>query len=116
MPSDLETLQIKPEEIENLISLDISTMLAVDISRVFILRNHKRLFSVLLTELFIFILILIIVLPVILIVLRASGNIPKDPVGINQLLAILLGISLLGMLGLTGKASWQSFKSSFRFF
>ncbi|MBD1943315.1 hypothetical protein H6F50_13300, partial [Coleofasciculus sp. FACHB-712] len=50
MQADLENLQITAEDLENLVDLDTSTALAVDIYRGLTLKNPKQMLSVLLTE------------------------------------------------------------------
>ncbi|MCP2730182.1 hypothetical protein [Limnofasciculus baicalensis] len=98
MSSNLGDLPITTEELETLVDIDISTGLAIDVYRGLILRNGRQMLSVLLTEVFTFILILIFVIPISLIVLRNSGNLPDDLPGKMRLLTILVGISLLGLL------------------
>ncbi len=98
MQADLENLQLTTEELENLVDLDISTALAIDAYKGFILKNTKQMLSVLLTEIFIFILVLIFVMPVSLIVLRNAGALPGNTDGVTKLLTLILGISLLGVL------------------
>ncbi len=98
MSSNLGDLLITTEEVETLVDIDISTGLAIDVYRGLILRNGRQMLSVLLTEVFTFILILIFVIPISLIVLRNSGNLPDDLPGKMRLLTILVTISLLGLL------------------
>jgi hypothetical protein len=98
MQADLENLQLTTEELENLVDLDISTALAIDAYRGLNLKNPKQMLSVLLTEVFVFILVLIFVMPLSLIVLRNVGALPGNTDGITKLLTLILGISLLGVL------------------
>ena len=98
MPSHLGELKIAADEIEDLVDLTPGNILAIDAYRAFILRKPKQVLSVLLTELFAFGLLLIFVMPVSLIVLRNSGNLPEDATGVTLLLTMILGLCLLGML------------------
>jgi hypothetical protein len=109
MQADLENLQLTTEELENLVDLDISTALAIDAYKGFILKNSKQLLSVLLTEIFVFILVLIFVMPVSLIVLRNAGALPGNTDGVTKLLTLILGISLLGVL-IWNVYLWQQVK------
>ncbi|MGQ4646613.1 hypothetical protein [Lyngbya aestuarii] len=96
MPSKLRDLPITAEELEALVDLNLITTLAIDGYRAFILKDIKYLLSALLTEFFIFGLSLIFVLPVSLVILRSSGNLPEDAASMTYLLATLIGISCLG--------------------
>lgn len=98
MHSDLGTLLIQAEEVENLVSLSSLDSLAVDAYRAFILKRPKQILSVLLTELFAFCLLLIFVVPVIFIVLRNAVSLPEDLAGIGRLFSLILGLCLLGLL------------------
>ncbi|MBD2742307.1 hypothetical protein [Coleofasciculus sp. FACHB-1120] len=98
MQADLENLQLTKEEVETLVDLDTSTALAIDAYRGFILKNPKQMLSVLLTELFIFMLVLIFIMPVTLIMLRNAGALPVNTDGVTKLLTLISGISLLGIL------------------
>jgi hypothetical protein len=109
MQADLENLLLTTEELENLVDLDTSTALAIDAYRGFILKNPKQMLSVLLTELFIFILVLIFVMPVSLIVLRNVGALPGNTDGVTKLLTLILSISLLGVL-IWNVCFWQQVK------
>jgi len=109
MQADLENLLLTTEELENLVDLDTSTALAIDAYRGFILKNPKQMLSVLLTELFIFILVLIFVMPVSLIVLRNVGALPGNTDGVTKLLTLILSISLLGVL-IGNVCFWQQVK------
>jgi hypothetical protein len=109
MQADLENLLLTKEELETLVDLDISTALAIDAYRGFILKNPKQMLSVLLTELFIFILVLIFVMPVSLIVLRNVGALPGNTDGVTKLLTLILSISLLGVL-IWNVCFWQQVK------
>ena len=109
MQADLENLMLTTEELENLVDLDTSTALAIDAYRGFILKNPKQMLSVLLTELFIFILVLIFVMPVSLIVLRNVGALPGNTDGVTKLLTLILSISLLGVL-IWNVCFWQQVK------
>lgn len=97
MSSDLGELPITTEELELLVDLDSTTELAIGVYRGFMLKNPTQIGSVLLTELFTFILIVVFVMPTSLVILRNSGNLPESPARLTQLLAILIGISLLGL-------------------
>jgi hypothetical protein len=109
MQADLENLQMTTEDLENLVDLDTSTALAIDAYRGFILKNPKQMLSVLLTELFIFMLVLIFVMPVSLILLRNAGALPRNTDGITRLLIIISSISLLGVL-IWNAYFWQQVK------
>jgi hypothetical protein len=109
MQADLENLQLTTEELENLVDLDISTALAIDAYKGFILKNPKQMLSVLLTEVFVFILVLIFVMPVSLIVLRNVGALPGNTDGVTKLLTLILSISLLGVL-IWNVCFWQQVK------
>ncbi len=109
MQADLENLQMTKEELETLVDLDTSTALAIDAYRGFILKNPKRMLSVLLTELFIFMLVLIFVMPVSLILLRNAGSLPVNTDGITRLLIMISSISLLGVL-IWNVYFWQQVK------
>ena len=109
MQADLENLQMTKEELETLVDLDTSTALAIDAYRGFILKNPKRMLSVLLTELFIFMLVLIFVMPVSLILLRNAGSLPVNTDGITRLLIMISSISLLGIL-IWNVYFWQQVK------
>jgi len=98
MLSDINNLQITNEDVESLVNLDISTTTAVDFYRAVIFRNSRQVWSVLLTEVFVFILILVFVMPVSLMVLRNSGNLPEHQAGILALLAIIVVITILGLI------------------
>jgi hypothetical protein len=97
MQADLENLQITAEDLENLVDLDTSTALAVDIYRGLTLKNPKQMLSVLLTEILIFILVLIFVMPVSLILIRNAGTLPGNTDGVIRLLTLISSISLLGV-------------------
>ena len=97
MQSDLEELQITTENLDDLVDLDFSSTLAVDFCRAFILKNYQQGLSVLMTEFFVFLVVLIFLMPVSLIVLRSSGNLPGDSAGVTQLLVGILGIAVLGI-------------------
>ncbi|MEW5860251.1 MAG: hypothetical protein AB1861_23180 [Cyanobacteriota bacterium] len=109
MQADLENLQMTKEELETLVDLDTSTALAIDAYRGFILKNPKQMLSVLLTELFIFMLVLIFVMPVTLIMLRNAGALPGNTDGITKLLTLISGISLLGV-SIWNVYFWQQVK------
>ena len=109
MQADLENLLLTKEELETLVDLDTSTALAIDAYRGFILKNPQQMLSVLLTELFIFILVLIFVMPVSLIVLRNVGALPGNTDGVTKLLTLILSISLLGVL-IWNVCFWQQVK------
>ena len=109
MQTDLENLQMTTKELENLFDLDTSTALAIDGYRGFILKNPKQMLSVLLTELFIFMLVLIFVMPVSLILLRNAGNLPGNTEDVTRLLIIISSISLLGVL-IWNVYFWQQVK------
>lgn len=109
MQADLENLQLTKEELETLVDLDTSTALAIDAYRGFILKNSKQMLSVILTELFIFILVLIFVMPVSLIVLRNVDALPENTDSVTKLLILILGISLLGVL-IWNVYLWQQVK------
>jgi hypothetical protein len=109
MQADLENLLLTTEELENLVDLDTSTALAIDAYRGFILKNPKQMLSVLLTEVFVFILVLIFVMPVSLIVLRNVGALPGNTDGVTKLLTLILSISLLGVL-IWNVCFWQQVK------
>lgn len=97
MQADLENLQITVEELENLVDLDTSTALAVDIYRGLTLKKPKQMLSVLLTEILIFILVLVFVMPVSLILIRNAGTLPGNTDGVIRLLTLISTISLLGV-------------------
>lgn len=109
MQADLENLLLTTEELETLVYLDTSTALAIDAYRGFILKNPKQMLSVILTELFIFILVLIFVMPVSLIVLRNAGTLPGNTDGVTRLLTLISSISLLGVL-IWNVYLWQQVK------
>ncbi|MGB7445266.1 MAG: hypothetical protein WA919_29695 [Coleofasciculaceae cyanobacterium] len=98
MISDFADLQITTEDVETLVNLDISTTTAINVYRAVILRNSRQVWSVLLTELFVFVLILVFVMPVSLLVLRNSGNLPEHQAGVLALLAIIVVITILGLI------------------
>jgi len=109
MQADLENLLLTKEELETLVDLDTSTALAVDAYRGFILKNPKQMLSVLLTEVFVFILVLIFVMPVSLIVLRNTVILPGNTDGVIRLLTLISSISLLGVL-IWNVYLWQQVK------
>ncbi|HEY9890475.1 MAG TPA: hypothetical protein V6D37_01420, partial [Candidatus Sericytochromatia bacterium] len=109
MQADLENLLLTTEELENLVDLDTSTALAIDAYKGFILKNPKQMLSVLLTEVFVFILVLIFVMPVSLIGLRNAGTLPGNTDGVTRLLTLILSISLLGVL-IWNVYLWQQVK------
>ena len=97
MSNAIANLPIKPEEIDEYVDLDFVTTLAIDIYRVFVLKNYRIIPSVLLTEFFLFILMAIFSLPLSMVVLRTSNISNQDIV--NQMITqITLGFSLLGIL------------------
>lgn len=98
MASDLGELRITAAEIEDLADLSPSNIFAIDAYRAFILRRPKAVISVVLTELFALGLILIFVLPISFVVLRNSGSLTEDTMGITRLFTIILGLSLLGVV------------------
>ena len=98
MTSDLGELRITAAEIEDVTDLSPSNIFAIDAYRAFILRRPKAVISVVLTEIFALVLILILVMPVSFVVLRNSGKLPGDMMGITWSFTIILGFSVLGIL------------------
>ncbi|HEY9603149.1 MAG TPA: hypothetical protein V6C85_16160 [Allocoleopsis sp.] len=98
MTSDLGELRITAAEIEDVTDLSSSNIFALDAYRAFILRRPKAVISVVLTEMFSLVLILILVMPVSFVVLRNSGKLPGDMMGITWSFTIILGFSVLGIL------------------
>lgn len=98
MTSDLGELRITAAEIEDVTDLSSSNIFALDAYRAFILRRPKAVISVVLTEIFALVLILILVMPVSFVVLRNSGKLPGDMMGITWSFTIILGFSVLGIL------------------
>ncbi|NEQ71236.1 MAG: hypothetical protein F6J86_34030 [Symploca sp. SIO1B1] len=97
MESDLTDLQITAENLEDLVDLNFSSTLALDLCRALSFKNYQQGLSVLITEFLVLLVVLIFVMPVSLIVLRSSGNLPEDSTGISQLLIVILGIAILGI-------------------
>lgn len=97
MLSDLGALHITAEEIEDLVDLNPSKTLAIDVYRGFILKRPKSILSVFLTELFTFGLLLTFVMPVSLIILRSLGKIPEDTSALIRLFTVILGLCLLSI-------------------
>jgi len=97
MQSDLKDLQINTENLDDLVDLNFSSTLAVDLCRALLFKNYQQGLSVLMTEFFVFLVVLIFVMPVSLIALRSLGNLPEDSAGVTQLLVTILVITLLGI-------------------
>ncbi|NES83019.1 MAG: hypothetical protein F6K10_17330 [Moorea sp. SIO2B7] len=94
MPLNLDDLQITQEERENLINLNIINTIALDFCQGLIIKNSRNIFSLLLTELFSFILLLIVIMPVSLIIIRNSIGVSQAQAMEKQILLIILAISL----------------------
>lgn len=100
MKIDLESLKLTPEELDDLVEFDTSTAIAVDFYRAIAFKKPQQMFSVLITELALFISILIAVYPISLILVRNSNSLPTTTSGTNQLLLILLIFSLVCLVGI----------------
>lgn len=98
MQADLEDLQVKEEELENLVDLNVLNALAVDLYQALICKNPQKAASVLLSNLILFGLLLIFAMPLSLLAIRRLGVLPEDVAGINRTLAMLLGICLFSMV------------------
>lgn len=92
MQAELETLLITEDELEDLIHLNIFDNLAISIYRALVFKNKQQISSVLITEVFLFMLLLILVMPVTLMTMRSLGLLPESSTGINQLLIALVSI------------------------
>lgn len=106
MTVNLDELFIPQESLESLVDGNIITNISIDIYRGFILKNSRKIISVLMTGFFVFIVVLILVLPLTLILMKSSGSIPQEINEINQLLVILLGVCL-GLMLLINIYLWQ---------
>ncbi|MGB3693209.1 MAG: hypothetical protein WA865_21545 [Spirulinaceae cyanobacterium] len=110
MEIDLESLKLTPEQLEDLVELDTSTTIAVDFYRAFVFKKPQQIFSVLITELALFVAMLISIYPITLIILRNSNNLPTTTAGTNQLLLVLLFFSLVCLAGINAYI-WRGAKS-----
>ncbi|MEC4982756.1 MAG: hypothetical protein SAJ37_05120 [Oscillatoria sp. PMC 1068.18] len=93
MPAELATLRITSEELENLLDLNFTSTMALDLYRGLSLGNRKQMFSSLLTEMFIFMLTLIFVVPVSLIVFKGSENSSNNVAVVSQFFLLTFIIS-----------------------
>lgn len=106
MSVNLDNFLIHPETLESLINGNLLTQICIDIYRGVILKNKKSLFSVVLTEIFTFIVVIILVIPITLIVIRRLFTISENSTQVNQLLLLLLAICL-GLMLLINIYLWQ---------
>lgn len=97
MKLDLAALFIEPSEVEEIIDLNITASLAVDLNCTLKERKPQQLFSLLLSQLSTLLLIAIFIFPLSLMLLDSSGNLPPDARRISQLL-LLLSLLCLGCL------------------
>ncbi|MCA1994903.1 MAG: hypothetical protein LDL41_23070, partial [Coleofasciculus sp. S288] len=109
MQADLENLRITKQEVEAFVDSDSKTALALEFHRGFILKDSKQMLSVILTEVFLFIILLSFIMPVSLIVLRNAGTLPNNPASVIRLFSLIFGICSLGML-LWNIYLWQQAK------
>jgi hypothetical protein len=98
MRSNLENLKISPEEIETILDLSWFDSLAIDLYRALVFRDYQNIFSLVITNISIFILSLILIVPINLIWLRNSVKLFNHSIGFTYLLSIaffLVGIFIL---------------------
>lgn len=98
MKSELETLPITEEELENLVELNFVDNLAISIYRSVVIKNPQQTISVLTTEAFIFLVLLILTMPLTLITIKSLGYLPESSTGVNQLLLSLVAILIVAMI------------------
>ncbi|MGL5808157.1 MAG: hypothetical protein ACRC2R_20775 [Xenococcaceae cyanobacterium] len=96
MRSNLENLKISPEEIETILDLSWFDSLAIDLYRALVFRDYQNIFSLVLTNISIFILSLVLIVPINLIWLRSSVRLFNHSIGFTYLLSI--AIFLVGIL------------------
>lgn len=102
MRSNLNRLKIDGKELETLIGLEVNNVLMLDIFNTPMsqtLRHPQRLFSLCLTEFFIFGFTLVVVFTLSLLLARNSGQSFEDAASIFRFLQIALVISLLVTIG-----------------
>jgi hypothetical protein len=98
MRSNLENLKISPKEIETILDLSWFDSLAIDLYRALVFRDYQNIFSLVITNISIFILSLILIVPINLIWLRNSVKLFNHSIGFTYLLSIaffLVGIFIL---------------------
>jgi hypothetical protein len=98
MNSELETLPITEEELENLVELNFVDNLAISIYRSVVIKNYQQTISVLTTEAFIFLVLLILTMPLTLLTIKSLGYLPESSTGVNQLLLTLVAILMVAMV------------------
>ncbi len=96
MRSNLENLEISPEEIETILDLSWFDSLAIDLYRALVFRDRQNIFSLVLTNISIFILSLILIVPINLIWLRSSVRLFNHSIGFTYLL--LIALFIIGIL------------------
>ena len=109
MKIDLESLELTPEELDNLVEFDTNTAIAVDFYRAVVFKKPQQMFSVFITEVALFLSILIAVYPISLMLVRNTNNLPTTTSGTNQLLLTLFLFSLLCLIGINVYI-WQGAK------
>lgn len=87
----LATFKISSDALEDLLDLNIVSVITVDFYRALILKNRKKLLAIIFTEIFLLLLSAIFVLPIILLFSRASEVIAQN------VLTIILGICLFAI-------------------
>jgi hypothetical protein len=93
--SNLEGLKIDRSEIDNILDLDLVSLLSIDLYRALVFRDYRHIFSLGLTIVSLFILSLAIVFPISSMLLNKSGNLVNNRAGFINLLFSVIGFAVL---------------------
>ncbi len=93
--ANLESLRIDREEIDNLIDLDLVSILAIDLYRALVFRDYRNIFSLGLTIIAIFILSLVAIFFVSSILPNKSANLVNNTSGFINLLFVAIAVTIL---------------------
>jgi hypothetical protein len=97
--------------LENLVDSNVFAQISIELYRGFVLKNKQSFFSILLTEVFTFIILLILVIPAGLVCLKSWLNFPSESISINLVILILLGFCL-GLMLLINTYLWVESKKN----